>query len=58
MDPSVRTGYAYLARDQFLERWHDYDLDGGKRITFERLGIVIRGGSRLARYPAEPTPVE
>jgi predicted double-glycine peptidase len=58
MDPSVRTGYAYLTRDQFLQRWHDYDLDGGKRTIFERLGIVLRGGSRLARYPAEPTPIE
>ena len=58
MDPSVRTGYAYLARDQFLQRWHDYDLDRGKRITFEQLGIVIRGGTPLARYPAEPTPID
>jgi predicted double-glycine peptidase len=58
MDPSVRTGYGYLARDQFLARWHDYDLDHGHKSTFERLGIVIRGGSRLARYPAEPTPVQ
>ena len=58
MDPSVRTGYGYLTRDQFLQRWHDYDLDRGKKVTFERLGIVIRGGTPLARYPAEPTPVE
>ncbi len=58
MDPSVRTGYGYLTRDQFLQRWHDYDLDRGKKITFERLGIVIRGKTPLARYPAEPTPVE
>jgi predicted double-glycine peptidase len=58
MDPSVRTGYAYLTRDQFLQRWHDYDLDGGKRTVFERLGIVLRGGARLTRYPAEPTPVQ
>jgi predicted double-glycine peptidase len=58
MDPSVRTGYAYLTRDQFLARWHDYDLDHGHRTTFERLGIVLRGGARLARYPAAPTPVE
>jgi ABC-type bacteriocin/lantibiotic exporter with double-glycine peptidase domain len=58
MDPSVRTGYGYLTRDQFLQRWHDYDLDHGKKITFERLGIVIRGGTRLARYPAPPTPIE
>ena len=58
MDPSVRTGYGYLTRDQFLQRWHDYDLNRGKRVTFERLGIVIRGSTPLARYPAEPTPVE
>jgi predicted double-glycine peptidase len=58
MDPSVRTGYAYLTRDEFLARWHDYDLDHGHRTTFERLGIVLRGGARLARYPAAPTPIE
>ncbi len=58
MDPSVRTGYGYLTRDQFLQRWHDYDLDRGRRITFERLGIVLRGEPRLARYPAEPIPIE
>jgi len=58
MDPSVRTGYGYLTRDQFLQRWHDYDLDRGQRIVFEQLGIVIRGRSRLAHYPAEPTPVQ
>ncbi len=58
MDPSVRTGYAYLTRDQFLARWHDYDVDRGHRTTFERLGIVLRGGARLARYPAEPTRIE
>jgi predicted double-glycine peptidase len=58
MDPSVRTGYGYLTRDQFLQRWHDYDLDRGHRTIFERLGIVIRGGRRLARYPAQPTPVQ
>jgi ABC-type bacteriocin/lantibiotic exporter with double-glycine peptidase domain len=58
MDPSVRTGYAYLTRDQFVARWHDYDLVRGRRTIFERLGIVIRGGTRLAQYPAEPTPIE
>jgi predicted double-glycine peptidase len=58
MDPSVRTGYAYLTRDELLARWHDYDLDRGQRKTFERLGIVLRGAPRLARYPVEPTPVE
>jgi len=58
MDPSVRTGYAYLDRAAFLERWHDYDLQGGRPVTYDRLGIVIRGDHALARYPAAPAPVE
>jgi predicted double-glycine peptidase len=58
MDPSIRTGYGYLAREQFLERWHDYDLEDGRRVIYDRLGIVIRGGKALARYPAEPVPVD
>jgi predicted double-glycine peptidase len=58
MDPSVRTGYAYLRRDQFLARWHDYDLGDGGKIVYDRLGIAIRGQARLSRYPEEPTPVQ
>jgi predicted double-glycine peptidase len=58
MDPSVRTGYAYLTRDEFLRRWHDFDIEDGHVVVWDRLGIVIRGGAGLARYPAEPTPVQ
>jgi predicted double-glycine peptidase len=58
MDPSVRTGYGYLPRAQFLERWHDYDRQDGGRVDYDRLGIVIRGEKGLDRYPADPTPVE
>jgi len=58
MDPSVRTGYAYLRRPDFLARWHDYELDGTRKVVWERLGIVIRGGRPLPRYPAEPAPVK
>jgi len=58
MDPSVRTGYAYLTRAQFLDRWHDYDVEGGRRVVWNRLGIVLRGNPRLPRYPAEPTAVQ
>ena len=57
MDPSVRTGYAYLPRDQFLARWHDYDLEDGQKIVYDRLGIALRGQARLSHYPEEPTPV-
>ena len=58
MDPSVRTGYAYLPRDQFVDRWHDYDQQGVETVVWDRLGIVIGGGAGLSRYPAEPTPIE
>ncbi|HEY4393896.1 MAG TPA: cysteine peptidase family C39 domain-containing protein [Polyangia bacterium] len=58
MDPSVRTGYAYLPRAAFVDRWHDYDLEAGRKVVWNRLGIVIRGGAGLGRYPAEPTPVQ
>jgi predicted double-glycine peptidase len=58
MDPSVRTGYAYLGRDEFLARWHDYDLEGGRRVVWDRLGIVIRGKTPLRRYPSGPTHIE
>jgi predicted double-glycine peptidase len=58
MDPSVRTGYAYLSRDAFMRRWHDYDVVDGRRHDYERLGIVLRGPRAMPRYPAEPTPIE
>ncbi len=59
MDPSVRTGYAYLRRPDFLARWHDYELDAGRKVVWDKLGIVIRGTTPpLRRYPAEPAPVE
>jgi hypothetical protein len=58
MDPSVRTGYAYLSRDSFLRRWHDYDVRDGSCAAYERLGIVLRGRPAMRSYPAEPTPIE
>jgi predicted double-glycine peptidase len=58
MDPSVRTGYAYLDRKEFLTRWHDYDVDGDRRIVWNRVGIVIQGDKPIGRYPADPTPIQ
>jgi predicted double-glycine peptidase len=58
MDPSVHTGYGYLTRAKFLERWHDYDVEGGRKLVYDRLAIALRGRPRLSRYPAEPSPVE
>jgi predicted double-glycine peptidase len=58
MDPSVRTGYAFLARDAFVRRWHDYDLHDGRREEYEGLGIVLRGARPMRSYPAAPAPIE
>jgi predicted double-glycine peptidase len=58
MDPSVRTGYAYLPRDELIRRWHDYDVREGRREAYQRLGIVLRGRPALRSYPAEPTRIE
>jgi predicted double-glycine peptidase len=58
MDPSVRTGYGYVPRQEFLKRWHDYDVRNGRRETYERLGIVLRGRRAVQSYPAEPTLIE
>jgi predicted double-glycine peptidase len=58
MDPSVRTGYAYLARDDLLRRWHDYAARGGRREPYQHLGIVLRGRPAIRSYPAPPSPIE
>lgn len=58
MDPSVRTGYAYLPRDEFLRRWHDYEVRDGRREAYSHLGIVLRGPRALQSYPAAPTRIE
>jgi ABC-type bacteriocin/lantibiotic exporter with double-glycine peptidase domain len=58
MDPSVRTGYAYLDRGAFVRRWHDYDLRDGHREAYQRLGVVLRGRRAMQSYPAAPTRIE
>jgi predicted double-glycine peptidase len=58
MDPSVRTGYAFLERDALLARWHDYDVRGGRREAYQHLGVVLRGRAALRSYPGAPTRIE
>jgi hypothetical protein len=41
-----------------VARWHDYDVDGDKRVVWNKLGIVVEGGTPIRRYPAEPTRIE
>jgi predicted double-glycine peptidase len=58
MDPSVRTAYGYVPRDEFLQRWHDRDSVDGRDMVYQHLGIIIRGQHAMERYPADPTRVE
>ena len=38
MDPSTKGNYTYIPKNEFIDRWHDYDGDGNK---VRHLGIVI-----------------
>lgn len=49
MDPSVKTGYAFIPISELLERWHDYE-DPSKRQFFG-LGIIVEGRSHLSAFP-------
>lgn len=51
MDPSAGAGYGYLALDEFLTRWHDYERRRGKIKKYYRLGIFIRGKKPIRRFP-------
>jgi hypothetical protein len=51
MDPSVGSGYAYLPINEFFERWHDYEIENGKRREYKNLMIYIKGQNPLTKYP-------
>jgi predicted double-glycine peptidase len=58
MDPSVRGSYGFIPRAELLRRWHDFEIAGGRRVEYDRLGIVIRGKPALRRFPEAPVRVE
>lgn len=44
MDPSTGGTYAYLPKDEFLDRWHDYEiLQDGSRREYVHAAIFIKG---------------
>lgn len=56
MDPSVLGNYAYIPISEFLDRWHDTDLDGVTPIV--GLGIIF-SSSRTPTYdPERILPIE
>ena len=58
MDPSVRGSYGFIPRDELPRRWHDFEVVSGRRVEYDRLGIVIRGKPAFRRYPEAPVRVE
>lgn len=58
MDPSAGAGYAYLALNEFLTRWHDYERRGDKIKKYHRLGIFIRGKKPIQRFPTPFIKIE
>lgn len=58
MDPSVRGSYGFIPREELLRRWHDFEMEGGRRVEYRRLGIVIRGQPKVRRFPEAPVRVQ
>lgn len=52
MDPSTGAHYAYVPINEFLDRWHDYELlSDGSRKEYVHLAIFINGISPLKSPP-------
>ncbi len=58
MDPVGHTGYAYLPRAEFMDRWHDYDVYNGVPKRHYQLGIIISGKKPLKRFPNQLVLIE
>jgi predicted double-glycine peptidase len=59
MDPSTIGNYTYIPVDQFMERWHDYYLDGeNRRINLIHFGMVFRPKAGPAFQPSKLRPLE
>jgi len=42
-DPSLLGTVGFLTHDEFLARWHDYEIEDGKRREYRNMGIVVTG---------------
>jgi predicted double-glycine peptidase len=58
MDPSVRGSYGFIPRDELQRRWHDFEMEGGRRVEYDRLGIIVRGKPAVRRFPEAPVRVQ
>lgn len=53
MDPSTRTSYTYMSREEFRQRWHSPDWDGAPQYG---MGVAIWGEGSPA-LPCFPAPM-
>lgn len=42
-DPSLLGTRGYLTNKDFLARWHDYEIENGKRRDYVHMAIVVKG---------------
>lgn len=52
-DPSLLGTRGYLESADLERRWHDYEIEDGKRRQYRRLGIVVKGKRKL-QPPVSP----
>ena len=52
MDPSVHSGYGYIPKHEFVDRWHDYDQSGVSIRHHYHLALFIHGSKPVSRFPA------
>ena len=43
-DPSLLGTRGYLTNEEFLTRWHDYEIENGKRREYNQMAIIVKGG--------------
>ncbi|MBK8049768.1 MAG: C39 family peptidase [Anaerolineales bacterium] len=45
MDPSTLGNYTYIARHEFMTRWHDCFEDNGMEVRLHCFGLIIQKGA-------------
>lgn len=46
-DPSLIGGIGYVTKDDLMKRWRDYETEGGKRVEYKQMCIIVRGKENL-----------
>ncbi len=48
-DPSLLGTIGYLKNNEFISRWHDYEIENGKRREYVHMAIIVKG--RIIHQP-------